>query len=111
VEEVVDAADEVAFEAADRFWVGLSAGALFGDVEGGLGVVVDAGEREHVERVVELAVAAAVEAVAVGASRGDGDRRAPREASELRVGLEAVDAADLTEQLRRDQHPDSLLGQ
>jgi hypothetical protein len=51
-EEVVDAADEVAFEAADRFGVGLAFSALFGDVAGGLGVVVDPGEREHVEGVV-----------------------------------------------------------
>ena len=52
---MVDAADEVAFEAADRFGVGLAFGALLGDVLGGLGVVADAGEREHVEGVVELA--------------------------------------------------------
>jgi hypothetical protein len=49
---VVDAADEVAFEAADRFGVSLAFSALFGDVAGGLGVVVDPGEREHVEGVV-----------------------------------------------------------
>jgi hypothetical protein len=59
-QEVVDAADEVAFEAADRFAVGLAALALFGDVEGGLGVVADLAEREHVDGVVELTVAAAI---------------------------------------------------
>jgi hypothetical protein len=88
-------------------------GVLFGDVAGGLRVVVDAGEREHVKGVVELPVAAAVQAVAVGASGGDGNRRAPREASELRVGLEAVDAADragqlpnATDHVTHDPHPD-----
>ena len=59
----------------------------------------------------ELAVAAGVEAVAVGASGGDGDRCAAGEARELRVGLEALDAGDLADQLGRDQYPDSLLCQ
>jgi hypothetical protein len=65
---VVDAADEVAFEAADRFSVALPVGALFSEVHRGPWVVEDLGEREHVERVVELTVAARVEAVAVGPS-------------------------------------------
>jgi hypothetical protein len=65
---VVDPADEVAFEAADRFALGLASCSLFGDVERGLGVVAESAEGEHVDRVVELAVAAAVQAVAVGAS-------------------------------------------
>jgi hypothetical protein len=69
VQEVVDASDEVAFEAADRFFVGLPVAALFGDVDRGLRVVEDFGEGEHVERVVELTVAAGIETVAVGASR------------------------------------------
>jgi hypothetical protein len=59
-EEVVDPADEVAFEAADRFALGFAALALFGDVDRGLGVVADSAEGEHVDRVVELTVAAAV---------------------------------------------------
>ncbi len=67
-EEGVDASDEVAFEAADRFALSFAALALFGDVDGGLGVVADSAEREHVDGVVELAVAAAVQAVAVGAA-------------------------------------------
>jgi hypothetical protein len=37
MEEVVDAADEVAFEDADRFLVGLAVAALFGDVDRGPG--------------------------------------------------------------------------
>jgi hypothetical protein len=66
VEEVVDASDEVAFEAADGFFVGLGVAALFGDLDRGPRVVEDFGEREHVERVVELTVPAGIEAVAVG---------------------------------------------
>ena len=60
--------------------------------------------REHVERVVELTVAAGVEAVAVGPSGGDRDRRASGDARELRVAGEPVDPGDLADQLRRDQH-------
>ena len=65
MEQVIDAADEVAFEAADRLGVGLAGAALLSEVGGGLGVEHDLGEREHVEGVVELAVAAGVQAVAV----------------------------------------------
>jgi len=65
---VVDAAYEVAFEAADRFSVALPVAALFGEVNRGPRVVEHLGEREHVERVVELTVPAGVEAVAVGPS-------------------------------------------
>ena len=67
-EEVVDAADEVSFEAADRCAAALPVAALFGEVDRCRRVVPDLGEGEHVECVVELAVAAGVEAVAVGAS-------------------------------------------
>ena len=67
-EEVVDAADEVAFGAADRFSVALPVAALFGEVNRGPRVVEDLGEREHAQRVVELTVPARVETVTVGAS-------------------------------------------
>jgi hypothetical protein len=53
--------------------------------------------------VVELAVAAGVQAVAVGASGGDGDRRVAGEAGELRVGGEAVDVGDLADELGGEQ--------
>jgi DNA replication protein DnaC len=58
----------VAFEAASRLALGLAALALLGHVERGLWVVADSAEGEHVDRVVELAVASAVQAIAVGAS-------------------------------------------
>jgi hypothetical protein len=62
---LVDAADEVTFEVADRFAFGLAVGALFGEVDGGAGVVADADDGERVEGAVEPPVAAGVEAVAV----------------------------------------------
>lgn len=67
--------------------------------------MIDAGQREHVERVVELAVAAAIQAVAVGTSGGDGNRCASGEASALRVCLQALGAADLADQ-RKSQIDD-----
>jgi hypothetical protein len=110
-EEVVDASDEVAFEAADRFSVAFPVAALLGEVDRGPGVVEDLGEREHVEGVVELAVAAGIEAVAVGAFGGDGDGGASGEARELRVAGEPVDPGDLADQLGCDQHAHARLGQ
>jgi hypothetical protein len=58
VEEVVDAADEVAFETADRFLFGLAVCALSGDVDGGAWVVARPEDREHVERAVQASVPA-----------------------------------------------------
>ena len=63
---VPDAAGEVALEAADRFAAGLAFGLLAGEVGGGVGVQAALGDGEAVQRAVELAVAAVVEAVAVG---------------------------------------------
>jgi hypothetical protein len=45
VEEVEDAADEVAFEAADGVLVGFAVRAVFGEVDGGSGVVADLDDR------------------------------------------------------------------
>jgi len=63
-----DAADEVALERSAGFAAGLAFG-LFAFEEGvGLGVVAGLCERESVERAVELAVAARIEAVTIGAT-------------------------------------------
>jgi hypothetical protein len=62
---VVEVAGECAFDAAFGFLGGLSPGgeeALV--VVGGFCVVMDALQRDHVERPIELSVAAAVEPVA-----------------------------------------------
>src|SRR3954469_23005299 len=105
-----DAADEVALEGSAGFAARLAFG-LFALEEGlSFGVVAGLGERESVERAVELAVAAGVEAVAVGASRGRGDRGGAREPCEFGVVGEACDAGDLADQLGRDQCPAAGVG-
>src|SRR5205814_9845034 len=62
---------------------GFAASALFGDVQRGARVVAELGQREHVDGVVELAVAAGIQAVAIGAPGADRDRcaQAPSRAS------------------------------
>src|SRR3954465_1383513 len=75
LEEAPDAAGEVALEAAQGCAAGLAVRLLAGEGGGGLGVEAALGDGEAVQRAVELAVAAAIEAVAVGAARRGGDRR------------------------------------
>src|ERR1700733_13262730 len=111
VEEVVDAAGEVAFEVADGFAFGFAVGALSGEVDGGAWIGADADDCEHVEGAVESSVAAGVEAVAVGASGGDGDWGAAGEAGELGVGAKAVDPGDLADEFGREEHADPGFGQ
>ena len=66
---------------------------------------------EAMKRAVELAVAAAVEAVAVGVAGGGGDRGAAGDAGEFCVGGEAVGAGDLADQLGGGQRPAAALGE
>src|SRR6185437_6602677 len=96
--ELVEAADEVALEAAECH-AAHSLGLLAGEVGGGCGVVTSGIDREAVQREVELAVAAAVEAVTVLASGGGGDGCNAGSSGELRVAFEAVGAGDFGEQL------------
>jgi hypothetical protein len=74
-------------------------------------VVADLCQSEHVDRVVELPVAARVPAMAVGAPGADRDRRARPEPGELRVAAEPIDPGDLADQLRGDQCSDARLGE
>ena len=67
-------AGEVALEAADGFLGGLAFGAFAVEVGAGFGVAAGAGDRDAVDGGVDLAVAAAVEAVAVGFAGADWDR-------------------------------------
>src|SRR3954453_22753078 len=60
LEEVPDAASEVAFEAADGFPAGLALGLTAGDVGGALGVEAALGDGQAMQCAVELAVAAVV---------------------------------------------------
>ena len=90
LEEVPDAAGEVAFEAAQGFAAGFAFGLFAGEVGGGVGVVEAFGDREAVKGAVDLAVAAAVEAVADrGARRTRGSvliRRCVRASRRSRSG-------------------------
>jgi hypothetical protein len=52
----------VAFEAADGFELGLALGLFASEIGTSFGVGLGAGERDDVDRAVELAVAAAVQA-------------------------------------------------
>ncbi len=85
MEEVPDPAGEVALEAADRFSVGLAFGSFASDVVLRFGVAARAGDGDAVDRGVELAVAAAIEAVALCLAGAGGDRRDARRARELGV--------------------------
>ena len=59
----MDASGEVALEAAQRALLGLALGFFAGEVLLGGRVVLGAGDRDDVQRVVELAVATAVEPI------------------------------------------------
>ena len=63
-------------------------------------VVSGLGDRDSVEGGVELPVAGAREAVALGASRAGFEWRDAGVAGELGVALEAIDRSDLGEQFR-----------
>src|SRR5215217_2355633 len=60
-EEPVEAPGEVALQAAQRSLLGLALGLLAREIGPRVRVVAGAGDRDDVQRVVELAVAAAVE--------------------------------------------------
>src|SRR3954451_8160573 len=83
LEQVPEAAGEVAFEAADGFFGALAFGAFARDVVLGLGVAAGAGDGDVVDGGVDLAVAAAFEPVAVGVAGADGDRSDAGGAREL----------------------------
>ena len=60
-EDVVEAAGEVTLEAPQRALLGLALGFLAREVGLGGGVIPGAGDRDDVQRPVELAVSAAVQ--------------------------------------------------
>ena len=110
-QELPDAAGEVAFEAADGFAHRLAFGGLAGEVVVGLGVAAGARDRDPVDGSVDLAVAAAVEPVAIGLAGADGDRRQAGGAGELGVAGEAAGARDFTDELGGGQRPEAGLGE
>jgi hypothetical protein len=93
----------LSFEAADCF-AACFAFLLFAFEVGACGWVdASLGDGDAVEGAVELAVAAAVEAVALVFAGAGVEGCDAGVAGELGVGWEAVDRADLAEQLRRAQ--------
>jgi hypothetical protein len=94
---VPDAASEVALEAAQGFHAALAFGLLAGEVRDGGWVMLALGDGDPVQRGVELAIAAAVEALTVAASGGRGDRSGPALAGEVLVGREALGAGGATD--------------
>jgi hypothetical protein len=98
---VPDAAGEVAFEAAQRFAGALAFASFALEVGLRLGVAAGAGDGDAVQRRVELAVAAAVEALSAGLARADRDGRDAGRAGELGVGGETGDAGDLADEFGR----------
>jgi hypothetical protein len=81
-EGAVEVAGEVALDAAADFPVGLAFGTAVLDVGDGRWVAAHAGDGDGVDGAVELAVAEAVEPVAVGAAGGDRDGRGAGEHAE-----------------------------
>src|SRR6266545_5785436 len=75
LQQAPDVAGEVALEAADRFAGGLAFAASAFDVGAGLGVAAGAGDDDAVQRGVDLAVAALVEALSLGVAGAGRDRR------------------------------------
>src|SRR5215210_2090957 len=89
----VDDVGEMAFEGAASFTAGLAFGGFAGDECAGAWVDAGLHDRDPVEGGVELAVAAAIEAVVAGGLAGAaGDRCGAAEAG---VGGGAAEAADV----------------
>ncbi|HKH69468.1 MAG TPA: hypothetical protein VKA75_19065 [Reyranella sp.] len=82
---------------------------MAGKVVLGLGVAAGAGKRDAVDGRVELAVAAAIEPVAVRLAGADRDRGDAGGAGKLGFGGESLGAGDLAEQLGRRQRAEAGL--
>ena len=104
-------AGEVAFEAADGFAGGLAFGAFAVEVGAGFGVTASTRDGDAVNGGVDLAVAAAIEAVAVGVARADRDWRESGGACELGVVSKAAGAGDFADELGGGQRPEAGLGE
>ena len=104
-----DAAGEVALEAPDGFFGAFAFGPLARDVVLRLGMAAQAGDGDAVDGRVDLAVAAAVESVAVRLARDEQDRRDAGGARELGVGCEPLGAGDFADELGRGQRAESGL--
>jgi len=90
LEGVVELAGDVALEAADDLGLGQAFGGAPGGVGAGAWVVAQASEDDHVEGVVGGAIAAAVEAVAVGPSAASGDGGHAAQVRERCLGVQPL---------------------
>src|ERR687885_1043853 len=111
LEQVPEAAGEVALEAADGFFGAFAFGAFAGDVVLGFAVAAKAGDGDAVDGGVDLAVAAAVEPVAVGRAGAHRNRGDAGGAGEFGVGGEPVRAGDLADELGRGQGTEAGFGE
>jgi hypothetical protein len=74
-------------------------------------VAAQAGDGDAVDGRVDLAIATAIEPVAVGSCRADGDRSDAGGASELGIGGEPFGAGDLADELGGGQRAEAGLGE
>ena len=105
LEESVEVAGEVAFEAADRFATSLAFLDATLDVGDRRGVGAASGDEDHVQCAIELPVAAAVEAVADCLPGAGGDRCAAGEPCECRFGADASGVRPGEDELRGSERP------
>ena len=110
LEEAVEVAGDVPFEAASGFSGGFSLADAFGYVGPGFGAVPSAGDSDGVDGAVELAVAVAAEPVAglLPPKTLGGVRRRPGERRRLRCGI-GLGVTRRCIHLRGGDRPDPVL--
>ena len=87
----------MAFEAADGFELGLAFGVFASEIGAGLGIGLGSGERDDVDRAVELAVAASVQSVALGVPTAGRDGSGAGVPGEVSVGREPLSAGGVAD--------------
>jgi hypothetical protein len=108
---VVIPAGEVALEAAHGLDSALALRFLALQVLAGLRIDATSGDRDDVQRSVELAVAATMEAVSVASPRGGRDRCHASHPSKMSVAGEALSAGSLADEDRGAERAASSLGE
>src|SRR5215218_3295685 len=98
-------AGEVSFEGAEGFFAGFAFFLPAGEVGDGWRVVAALGDGDAVQRAVELAVAAAVQAMALAVARGGGDWCDAGGAREFGVAGEAPRPGGLGDDRRGGHRP------
>jgi len=108
---LVIATNEVSLEAAHGLHAALALGFLAFEVCAGGRIESPARDCDHVQRSVDLAVAAAIQAVTIMSSGGDRYRRDACHPCEMGIALEALCARGLSDQDRGGQGTASRLGE